>query len=85
MHDVLTVLQLWVHDGMSSLADDYQLCLRTDATTGIPQEGHFGITAATGGLSDDHDVMAFLLHRLVPLEEHAEQVVFLPLLLIKTV
>ena len=60
---------------MSSLADDYQLCLRTDGTTNIPLEGHFGITAATGGLSDDHDVMSFLTHRLVPLEEHAEQVV----------
>lgn len=72
--------QVWVHDGMSSLGDDYQLCLRTDVTADIPLEGYLGVTAATGGLSDDHDVLSFLTHRLVPLEEHAEQVPGHPLL-----
>ena len=67
-------LQVWVHDGMSSLADDYQLCLRTETTTNIPLEGYFGVTAATGGLSDDHDALQFITHRLVPLEEHAQEV-----------
>jgi mannose-binding lectin 1 len=67
-------LEVWVHDGMSSMLDDYQLCLRSEAPGSIPLEGYFGVTAATGGLSDDHDALSFLTHRLVPLEEHAQEV-----------
>lgn len=63
-----------MHDGMSSAVDDYHLCLKTEETTNIPLEGYFGVTAATGGLSDDHDVLSFLTHRLIPLEEHAQEV-----------
>lgn len=66
--------EVWVHEGMSSVVDDYQLCLRVESPSNLLQEGYFGITAATGGLSDDHDVMSFLTHRLVPLEERAQEV-----------
>ena len=66
--------QVWVHEGMSSVVDDYQLCLRVESPSNLLQEGYFGITAATGGRSDDHDVMLFLTHRLVPLEERAQEV-----------
>ena len=66
--------QVWVHDGMSSITDDYQLCVRSEGIANIPLEGYFGVTAATGGLSDDHDVLSFITHRLVPLEEHAQEV-----------
>ena len=59
---------------MSSVVDDYQLCLRAEAPRNIPKEGHFGVTAATGGLSDDHDVLSLITHRLVPLEERAQEV-----------
>ena len=70
------ILQLWVHEGVSSAVEDYQLCLRTEAISNIPLEGYFGISAATGGLSDDHDVLSFLVHRLVPMEEQAQKVHF---------
>jgi len=30
----------------------------------LPKEGYFGVSAATGGLSDDHDVLKFLTHSL---------------------
>ena len=53
--------------------DDYELCVKL-VTDKIPLEGHFGVTAATGGLSDDHDVMKFLTHSLVPFEEKKEEV-----------
>lgn len=59
---------------MSSIADDHQLCVRLDVVNNIPLEGYLGVSAATGGLSDDHDVLSFLTHRLVPLEEHAQEV-----------
>ena len=39
------------------------------STANIPDEGYFGITAATGGLSDDHDVISFIVHSLTPLDE----------------
>ncbi|XP_065885515.1 protein ERGIC-53-like isoform X1 [Dysidea avara] len=41
-------------------------------TPNIPDEGYFGISAATGGLSDDHDVMSFIVHSLHPLDEGKE-------------
>ena len=54
--------------------DDHQLCLRFEAPSNIPLNGYFGVTAATGGLSDDHDVLSFLTYRLVPMEERAQEV-----------
>jgi len=42
------------------------------STPNIPDEGYFGISAATGGLSDDHDVMSFIVHSLHPLDEEKE-------------
>ena len=41
-------------------------------TPNIPDEGYFGISAATGGLSDNHDVMSFIVHSLHPLDEGKE-------------
>ncbi len=41
-------------------------------TDRIPAEGYFGVTAATGGLSDDHDVISFITHSLLPHEQRAE-------------
>ena len=58
-----------------STGDDYQLCIRTESVVNIPLEGHFGITAATGGLSDDHDVLSFLTYSLVPMEEYTQEVI----------
>jgi len=40
----------------------------------VPAEGYFGISAATGGLSDDHDVLKFLAFSLLPSEERTEEV-----------
>lgn len=39
--------------------EDYEICLRADNVV-LPKLGHFGISAATGGLADDHDVFHFL-------------------------
>lgn len=54
--NTLTVL---FHNGMSQNPDEYELCLRAENVF-LPQHGHFGISAATGGLADDHDVYHFL-------------------------
>ena len=65
--------QVWLHDGLSLSDDDHELCAKVE-TTAVPAEGYFGISAATGGLSDDHDVLKFLVYSLLPSEERTEEV-----------
>ncbi|XP_022215511.2 protein ERGIC-53 [Drosophila obscura] len=55
-NNVLTVL---IHNGMTNNNDDYELCMRSDGVN-LPKNGYFGLSAATGGLADDHDVFHFL-------------------------
>lgn len=54
--NTLTVL---FHNGMSQNLDEFELCLRAE-NVHLPKHGYFGISAATGGLADDHDVFHFL-------------------------
>jgi mannose-binding lectin 1 len=56
------VLELYYHGGVTEF-DDYELCSRAENVV-LPKEGYFGVSAATGGLSDDHDVLKFLTHSL---------------------
>ena len=43
--------QVWIHDGNSTLDEDYDLCAQTSNVAEVPSAGYFGISAATGGLS----------------------------------
>uniref|UniRef100_A0AAR2JZ48 L-type lectin-like domain-containing protein n=1 Tax=Pygocentrus nattereri TaxID=42514 RepID=A0AAR2JZ48_PYGNA len=56
----LTVL---INNGFTPEKEDYEFCTKVDNMI-IPPTGYFGISAATGGLADDHDVLSFLLFRL---------------------
>jgi mannose-binding lectin 1 len=60
---------------MTNNEQDYEMCFRAENVV-LPKTGHFGISAATGGLADDHDVFQFLTHSLhIPGkvdEQHAE-------------
>uniref|UniRef100_A0A3B3XRV5 L-type lectin-like domain-containing protein n=1 Tax=Poecilia mexicana TaxID=48701 RepID=A0A3B3XRV5_9TELE len=56
----LTVL---INNGFTPDKEDYEFCTKVENMI-IPTEGFFGISAATGGLADDHDVLSFLLFRL---------------------
>jgi mannose-binding lectin 1 len=60
--NVLTVL---VNNGVTNNANDYEMCFRAENVF-LPSSGHFGLSAATGGLADDHDVLKFLTHSLRP-------------------
>lgn len=60
--NVLTVL---FHSGMTNNEQDYEMCLRAENVV-LPKAGYFGISAATGGLADDHDVFHFLTTSLHP-------------------
>ncbi|XP_054613431.1 protein ERGIC-53 isoform X2 [Dunckerocampus dactyliophorus] len=55
--------KVMINNGFTPDRDDYEFCAKVDNMT-IPPEGFFGISAATGGLADDHDVLSFLLFRL---------------------
>ena len=68
-HVTTAPVQVWVHEGLSQRDEDYDLCGMISTTASIPDEGYFGISAATGGLSDDHDVLSFIVHSLTPLGE----------------
>lgn len=77
MSYVRKVLEVWVHDGTSLSADDYELCLKLEGVPDlavIPKDFYLGVTAATGGLSDDHDVTSFLTTSVIPLEEKVANV-----------
>lgn len=59
------VLTVMFHGGMNNNAEDYEVCLRAENVV-LPKHGYFGISAATGGLADDHDVYHFLTTSLLP-------------------
>lgn len=50
---------------MTSNEADLEVCLRAENVF-LPKNGHFGLSAATGGLADDHDVLHFLTTSLYP-------------------
>ncbi|XP_026886514.1 protein ERGIC-53 [Electrophorus electricus] len=56
-------LTVWINNGFTPEREDYEFCTKVENMI-IPQSGYFGISAATGGLADDHDVLSFLLFRL---------------------
>ncbi|KAK2589071.1 hypothetical protein KPH14_001906 [Odynerus spinipes] len=59
------VLTLLFHSGMTNNEQDYEACFRAENVF-LPEHGYFGISAATGGLADDHDVIHFLTTSLHP-------------------
>lgn len=61
------VITLSISNGLSK-EDNYEICVRAENIF-LPQRGHFGMSAATGGLADDHDVISILTHSLTDLSE----------------
>lgn len=58
------VLTLLFHNGMTNNEQDYELCFRAENVV-LPKNGYFGLSAATGGLADDHDVIHFLTNSYI--------------------
>ncbi|KAF4077185.1 hypothetical protein AMELA_G00205160 [Ameiurus melas] len=56
-------LTVMINNGFMPGKDDYEFCAKVENMV-VPSTGYFGISAATGGLADDHDVLSFLLFRL---------------------
>ncbi|XP_073536860.1 protein ERGIC-53 [Phyllobates terribilis] len=56
-------LTVMINNGFTPDREDYEFCAKVDNMI-LPQQGFFGISAATGGLADDHDVLSFLTFQL---------------------
>ncbi|CAF1354829.1 unnamed protein product [Adineta steineri] len=52
-------LTIYINNGISQDDNAFEFCTRIDRAQ-LPQSGYLGVTAATGGLADDHDVLEFL-------------------------
>lgn len=65
-------LTIHFHNGLTNNDEDFEMCTRIENVV-LPENGFFGVSAATGGLADDHDVLAFLTHSLTPLQESEEK------------
>ena len=53
--------QIYLNNGISQDDNAFEFCTRVDNIQ-LPKTGFLGVTAATGGLADDHDVLEFLTH-----------------------
>lgn len=49
---------------MSNDLSGYEICSRSE-NVDLPSTGYYGVSAATGGLADDHDVLSFITHSLI--------------------
>ncbi|XP_047109883.1 protein ERGIC-53-like [Schistocerca piceifrons] len=61
----LNSLTVLIHSGMTNNEQEMEICFRADNVV-LPKNGYFGLSAATGGLADDHDVLHFLTTSLHP-------------------
>merc|ERR1719249_642581 len=59
----MNTLTVHFHNGMSNTDKDFELCMRAENVI-LPKNGYFGVSAATGGLADDHDVNKFSIWSL---------------------
>jgi mannose-binding lectin 1 len=57
----LLLFQIYINNGISQDDNAFEFCTRVERAD-LPKSGYFGVTAATGGLADDHDVLEFLTH-----------------------
>ncbi|XP_015675280.1 protein ERGIC-53 [Protobothrops mucrosquamatus] len=56
-------LSVLINNGFTPDREDYEFCAKVENMV-LPSQGYFGISAATGGLADDHDVLSFLTFQL---------------------
>uniref|UniRef100_T1E5U1 Protein ERGIC-53 n=1 Tax=Crotalus horridus TaxID=35024 RepID=T1E5U1_CROHD len=56
-------LSVLINNGFTPDREDYEFCAKVENMV-LPPQGYFGISAATGGLADDHDVLSFLTFQL---------------------
>ncbi|XP_072937803.1 protein ERGIC-53 [Epargyreus clarus] len=68
----LNTLTVYFHNGLTNNEVDYELCFRAE-NVALPRGGYFGLSAATGGLADDHDVIHLLTTSLHSTQQSSGQ------------
>ncbi|XP_048251141.1 protein ERGIC-53-like [Haliotis rufescens] len=58
-------ITVFVNNGLTQNANEFEMCMRVE-NINLPKNGYLGVSAATGGLADDHDCLSFLTHSLLP-------------------
>ena len=53
--------KIYVNNGISQDENAFEFCTRVNQIQ-LPKVGYLGVTAATGGLADDHDVLELITH-----------------------
>merc|ERR1719223_2170908 len=67
-------LSVYYHNGLSANDNSYpEICARIE-NIDLPANGHFGVSAATGGLADDQDVLSFVTSSLIDNNNNNNQV-----------
>ncbi|KAJ8704723.1 hypothetical protein PYW07_011911 [Mythimna separata] len=72
----LNTLTVYFHNGMTSNEADYELCFRAENVQ-LPRGGYLGLSAATGGLADDHDVIHLLTTSLHTQQQQSGETSFM--------
>ncbi len=54
-------MKIYINNGISQDENAYEFCTRVKQIQ-LPRVGYLGVTAATGALADDHDVLEFLTY-----------------------
>ncbi|KAI6208270.1 ERGIC-53-like protein [Aphelenchoides besseyi] len=62
IHYLNSVLTIEISDGLTP-QPRYEACIRAENVF-LPRNGYFGVSAATGGLADDHDIVDFSVYSL---------------------
>ncbi|CAF0922076.1 unnamed protein product, partial [Didymodactylos carnosus] len=63
---------LYVNNGLTQDDNAFEFCTRVEQPN-LPKIGYLGVSAATGGLADDHDVLEFLSYSYVDKQSMANQ------------
>jgi lectin, mannose-binding 1 len=61
-----------LNNGISQDDHAFEFCTRIDAVD-LPKSGYLGVTGATGGLADDHDVLEFVTNTYSKKQVSAQQ------------
>jgi mannose-binding lectin 1 len=65
------VFKVYINNGISHDDTAFEFCTRIDRVQ-LPKTGYFGVTAETGALADDHDVLEFLTHSYIDQQVSAQ-------------
>lgn len=65
-------MKIYINNGISQDDNAFEFCTRIERAQ-LPKSAFLGVTAATGGLADDHDVLEFITNTFSDRQISAQQ------------